>query len=122
MTRCVIDDRKDRFRDALLATGMVAKPKGFDFDSHWALLRHQLAPYSAPRFRFNFEYIRGGVGMTGPSNPNLRKLAIPPAWIWLQRQQWGLHAVLARLGAEGPFADVLRAALDAPPEPLVAFG
>ncbi|MCA9519309.1 MAG: AarF/ABC1/UbiB kinase family protein, partial [Myxococcales bacterium] len=89
LTRCVIDDRKDRFRDALLATGMVAKPKGFDFDSHWALLRHQLAPYSAPRFRFDFEYIRGGVGMTGPSNPNLRKLAIPPAWIWLQRQQWG---------------------------------
>jgi hypothetical protein len=49
---------------------------------------------------------------------NLRLLAIPPQWIWLQRLQWGLHAVLARLEAEGPFSEVFRDALAMPPASL----
>lgn len=118
LARVVIDNRRQDFRDAVLATGMVAKPKSFDYDVHWATLRHQYAPYSTATFRFTPDYIQEGMEFNRPSNPNLRKLAIPPAWIWLQRLQWGLHAVLARLQAEGPFADVYREALDTPLKPL----
>ena len=45
-------------------------------------------------------------------------MSIPPPWIWLARMQFGLHAVLARMGAEGDFAGVLRDALEAPPRSL----
>lgn len=111
LVRVVIEDRREAFRDALLATGIVAKPRRFDFDVHWAMLCHQYAPYRAPHFRFSMDYIREGMAFNRPSNPNLRKLAIPPYWIWLQRLHWGLHAVLARLQAEGDFRQVLCEAL-----------
>lgn len=112
LARCVIEGRREDFRDAVLATEMVPKERGFDFEVHWQMLRHQYEPYLGPRFHFTPEYIRRGVEFSRPSNPNLRRLAIPPQWIWLQRQLWGLHAVLARLDAEGPFATELRRALD----------
>jgi predicted unusual protein kinase regulating ubiquinone biosynthesis (AarF/ABC1/UbiB family) len=114
LARVVVEDRRSAFRDALLATGMVPRPERFDFDEHWALLCHQYEPYRQPRFAFTSDYLRRGLQFTGPSNPNLRRLAVPPPWIWVQRLIWGLHAVLARLGAEGAFAGVFRAALDTP--------
>lgn len=114
LARVVVEDRRSAFRDALVATGTVPQPDRFDFDRHWALLCHQYAPYRQPRFLFTPDHVRRGMELNGPSNPNLRRLAIPPPWIWVQRLVWGLHAVLARLAAEGPFAEVFRAALDAP--------
>lgn len=108
----LLDGDERRFREAVLATGMVPRPKSFDFDAHWQMLAHQYAPYRAPRFRFTREYLAAGTRHTGPHNPNLRKLAIPPAWIWMQRAIWGLHAVLVRLEAEAAFGDVLREALE----------
>lgn len=118
LIRTVIDERRADFRGALLATGMVPRPKRFDFDLHWQVLRHQYAPYRSPDFVFTSDYVRRGMEMNGPRNSNNRFMAIPPPWIWLQRLIWGLHAVLARLGAAGPFAAVLRDALDAPLRPL----
>jgi predicted unusual protein kinase regulating ubiquinone biosynthesis (AarF/ABC1/UbiB family) len=118
LTEVVIDDRRPEFDDALLAAGMVAKPDRFDFDHHWALMCHELSPYRSARFRFTTEYVRRGMEFSRPGNPNLRLLAIPPQWIWLERLTWGLHAVLARLDAEGPFADVMREALSQPMQRL----
>jgi len=100
-----------RFREATLATGMVAKPRGFDWDIQWAMTRHLWEPYLTPTFRFTSEYIQRVSEFSRPTNPNLQRLSIPPPWIWLQRLTWGLHSVLARMGASGPFADVLRQAL-----------
>jgi predicted unusual protein kinase regulating ubiquinone biosynthesis (AarF/ABC1/UbiB family) len=118
LARVILDDRRREFRDALVATGMVPNPDRFDFDLHWDLLAHQWAPYRAPGFRFTPDYLAHAADFSRPGNPNLRKLAIPPPWIWLQRLQWGLHAVLVRLGAEGDFATPLRALLDTPLRPL----
>lgn len=118
LARVVLEDRRSDFRRAVLDTGMVPKPKNLDFDLHWRMLRHQYTPYLTPRFRFTLDHLRAGVEFSRPSNPNLRHLAIPPQWIWQQRLLWGLHAVLARLGAEGPFRDVLLAALDEDLRPL----
>jgi predicted unusual protein kinase regulating ubiquinone biosynthesis (AarF/ABC1/UbiB family) len=119
LARVVTSDDRAAFRDAVVRTGMVAEDdRRFDFDAHWEMLCWQYAPYRRPRFRFTPEYVHQAMKYNGPSNPNLRRLRIPPAWIWMARLQYGLHAVLTRLNAEGPFADVLRAALDAPCEPL----
>lgn len=113
LVRVVLDDRRSDFETVLLATGMVPKPRRFDFDLHWQLLCHQFAPYRTAHFSFTSDYLRQGMRFTGPSNPNNRLLAIPPSWIWVQRLIWGLHAVLARLGAEGDFGTALRTALSA---------
>lgn len=118
LARVVVMGQREKFRDAVLATGMVPKPRVFDFDVHWAMLRHQYAPYVAPTFHFTPEYVRAGMEHSKPDNPNLRHLAIPPPWIWQQRLQFGLHAVLARLDAEGPFRDLLLEALETPFTPL----
>jgi predicted unusual protein kinase regulating ubiquinone biosynthesis (AarF/ABC1/UbiB family) len=103
VARVVVEDQRRAFREVLLATGMVPKPRDFDFEGYWRLLCHQYAPYRAETFRFSTEYVRAGMELSRPGNPNLRRLAIPPQWIWAQRLLWGLHAVLARLNASGPF-------------------
>lgn len=118
LAQVVTQGHREEFRDALLATQMVPNSNKFDFGHHWAMLRHQYAPYCTPHFRFTTEYIQQGMEFSRPSNPNLRHLALPPAWIWLMRLQWGLHAVLARLQAEGPFATLFQKALDTPLQPL----
>jgi predicted unusual protein kinase regulating ubiquinone biosynthesis (AarF/ABC1/UbiB family) len=110
----VVSDQRSLLEEAMAQTGMVGRPQGFDYDLHWEMLCHEYAPYREPDFRFTADYVRAGLEYSRPSNPNLRKLAIPPQWIWLERLTWGLHAVLARLGAEGPFADIMRDALSRP--------
>ncbi|MCC6808061.1 MAG: hypothetical protein IT381_11605 [Deltaproteobacteria bacterium] len=114
----VVADQKSAFRDALLDTGMVAKPKGFDFDLHWQLLCHEYAPYRSANFRFDKSWLQRGLEFSKPGNPNLRRLAISPQWIWLERLIWGLHAVLTRLNAEADFAAVMREALACELRPL----
>jgi predicted unusual protein kinase regulating ubiquinone biosynthesis (AarF/ABC1/UbiB family) len=118
LTKVVLEDRRDDFRDAVLATGMVPKPKRFDFDVYWEQLCHHYAPYRVPRYRITLEHLAEAMRFNGPSNPNVRRLAIPPQWIWLQRLQFGLHAVLARLDVELAYGDILRNALAEPPRPL----
>lgn len=118
LTRVVLEGRRDAFEEAVLATGMVADPARFDYDVHWRMLRHHWAPYASDAHTFSLDHVRKGMEFGMPSNPNLRRLAIPPEWVWLQRLQWGLHAVLARLGVRASFADVLREIVEAPPEPF----
>ena len=114
LARVVLDGDRAAFPDAVRATGMVADPRRFDYDMHWKVMRHQYAPYVAETFTFSLEHVRAGMALNTPSNPNLRRLAIPPQWIWLQRLQWGLLAVLGRLGVRGSFGPMLRGILDAP--------
>lgn len=118
LVRVVLDGDRARFNDALVATGQVPRPDRFDFDLHWRMLRHQWAPYLEPTFSFRREWMREALEFSGPKNPNLRQLAIPPPWVWQMRLIWGLHAVLIRLGADGPFRDLLHDALDEDAAPL----
>jgi predicted unusual protein kinase regulating ubiquinone biosynthesis (AarF/ABC1/UbiB family) len=120
LARVVCDDDRRGFRDALIATGLVANVDRFDFDRHWLLLRHQYRPYFERTFRFTRAYLQTLVDFGRPNEPNLRLLAIPPEWIWQQRLVSGLHAILTRLDAEGPFREVFRAALEAPLDPLAS--
>jgi predicted unusual protein kinase regulating ubiquinone biosynthesis (AarF/ABC1/UbiB family) len=110
--RAVLNGDRPGFRQAVIDSGLAPAPDRFDFDAHWAMISYQWEPYLAPSYRFTREYVLRGQKYSGPGNPNLRKLAIPPEWIWTTRLHWGLHAVLARLGAEGDFRSVLMDALD----------
>lgn len=111
----VREGRRGEFEEAVVATGMVASPKRFDFDLHWEQLCYQWAPYRSDYFEFTSDYIRAGSRFSGPTNPNLRLFAFPPQWIWVQRLIWGLHSVLTRLEAKGDFAALAQQALEAEP-------
>jgi len=117
----VINDRKHQFEDAMRRTGMLSGTSGFDFDLHWRMLRHQWEPYCSDNYRITSEYVRKAMAFTGPSNPNLRRLRIPPPWVWLQRLQWGLHSVLARLDVDVRYRDVLCDVLERPARPIDSY-
>jgi hypothetical protein len=111
LVTALLDDRRAAFRDALIATGLAPRPDRFDFDAAWEMFTWLYAPWKAPRFRFERTWWEAGRRWTGPGNPNQRTQGVPPAWVWLLRVQWGLAAVLTRLGAEGAFGEDLREAL-----------
>lgn len=99
----VIDDRRADFREALDKTGIVGG-RHFDYDFWWDNLCWQYRPYRQAVFHFTPEYIAEVQRFNGLQNVRaMRSVAIPPPWIWLQRLQVGLHAVLARLDARGDF-------------------
>lgn len=112
LARAVLDDRPDEFRRRLDASGLVASPRGFDYDLQWRMQRLQYAPFGDPEFEYSTRFVREVMELSGPSNPNLRRLAVTDEWVWYQRLVWGLHAVLARLGARGPFDELFREMLD----------
>ena len=122
LARVVVEGRKADFREAALATGMVSDRAGFDFELHWKMMRHHYGPYARDKHVFTLEQVRRGMEFNGPTNPNLRRIAFPPEWIWLQRLQWGLHAVLARLGVRGSFRDFFLEILDEPFRGLTPVG
>ncbi|MEL6346938.1 MAG: AarF/ABC1/UbiB kinase family protein [Myxococcota bacterium] len=111
MIGALLDNDRTRFEEAVIAMGIVDPMQRYDWDAHWAMERHFYAPYLTKSFTFTREWLEAGVQYTRPENPNLRRMAIPPEWIWLQRLQWGLHAVLIRLGASGDFRSVMDTAL-----------
>lgn len=114
VARAVLADDRAAFREAVLATGMVPRPDRFDFGRWFEMMAWQYRPYRARPggFRFDPAYIEEGAQFNGTRETNLRRVALPPPWIWWMRLIWGLHAVLARLGAEGDFAAVMGGALD----------
>lgn len=113
--RAVRDRDMPRFRRAVTELGVVGRPKKFDFDHFFEVMAHLYEPLVAPRFRFDSEYVRRGHQYNGPSSPNARALAIPPAFVWVMRLQWGLWSILARLEAEGDYRPLLERALDEAP-------
>jgi hypothetical protein len=42
---------------------------------------------------------------------------MPPTWLFLNRLQWGLNAVLAQLGSSGPWGEIIRELLARDVEP-----
>jgi len=114
VAQAVLEGREVQFCEAVVEAGLAPRPEAVDFGALWAMYRWSFAPYLSRRFRFDEAWWRQGRAYSGPSNANLRHLAMPPAWIWLQRIQFGLHAVLVRLGVEGELRDVFRGTLELP--------
>lgn len=110
------DDRR-RLHAALEATGVVGDAR-FDPAAHEALLRWTWAPYLRGHGRFTRDWLAQGRRHTGPGNPNLRHMAVPPHLTWMLRLTHGLHAVLTRLGAEGDYRALLEPLVEGPAVPL----
>jgi predicted unusual protein kinase regulating ubiquinone biosynthesis (AarF/ABC1/UbiB family) len=114
--RSVIDGDRAVFEERFRALGMVGKEKGFDYEHQWKITQYLYAPFIErdPFFTYTDDYVRASYGPMLFDNPNQRKMALPPEWLLLNRLQWGLNAVLAKLNATAPFPDHFRAAAEAP--------
>ena len=107
------DGRRADFDDALNATGMVARPKRFDYGYHWEILQYIYQPFlQAEPFTFTHEYVAKSFDTLMFNNPNKYSTAIPPDWLFVNRLQWGLNSVLAHLNATADWGALFRRALE----------
>jgi predicted unusual protein kinase regulating ubiquinone biosynthesis (AarF/ABC1/UbiB family) len=119
LARSILDGNRAGAREGFVALGFVAaKDKKFDWDYQWDAMRLLYRPYLEPGFRYTPEFVRASYGVLMFDNPNRRRIAMPPAWLFLNRLQWGLNAVLAQLGCTGPWGTVIRELVEAPVEPV----
>lgn len=112
LLRAVVDDEDAAVFDASVALGLVPAPDRIDRAELIALQRWAFAPYTVERFAFTTSWWAAGQRFSAPTHPNLRHLAFPPDWMWIQRTFWGLHAVLTRFDVPLPARAVV--------EPLLA--
>ena len=115
----LVDDDRASFRRRFTELGMVGKPKRFDWDFQWEAMKHLYRPYTQrqPFLTFTDDYVRETYSMMVFDNPNQRRLVVPKEWLFLNRLQWGLNAVLAQMHATGPWPDMFRAAVESATEP-----
>ena len=117
LARAILDRDMTTFRDHLVGLGFVGKVKGFDWDYQLGAMRTLYRPFLEPGYRYTASDVAASFGSLMFDNPNRFKLAMPPAWLFLNRLQWGLNAVLAQLGASGNWGEVIEEMLAAPLDP-----
>ena len=117
MASAVLAGDRDGFAAAFRTLGFVGKERGFDWDYQWNALRSLYRPFLEPGFGFTPSFVTESFSVQMFDNPNRMKLAMPAEWLFLNRLQWGLFAVLAQLGARAPWGDIFREQLAAPIDP-----
>ena len=122
MARAILDGDRAGFVEHFRALGFVGKARGFDWDYQWSAMRELYRPYLVPTFRYEPELVRSSFGILMFDNPNRFRLAMPPEWLFLNRLQWGLNAVLAQLRATGPWRTILDDIFAMPIEPAPPIG
>jgi predicted unusual protein kinase regulating ubiquinone biosynthesis (AarF/ABC1/UbiB family) len=119
VARSLLDDDKDAFAQALTEAGMIAKPKGFDWDYQWHAMDTLYTPFKSKEPTiFTGDFIGKANAMTMFDNPNKMKLTITRDWLFVNRLQFGMLSVLARLGSRGDWGTLFRTAVEMPTSPL----
>lgn len=113
------DDDRPAFREAIDAMGVVGRPRRFDYDHFYRVMEHLHRPLLRPGFRITPEYQHEGLALNGPRSPNARTMAIPRAYVWVMRLQWGLWSVLGKLDVTCDHLDLVDELLARPLAPLV---
>ncbi len=106
------------FKDGFVAMGMVPDPDRFDWDHQWRVMQYIYRPYTESTFRFTPDYVEQSYDLLIFDNPNRNRSGMPAQWLFLNRLQWGLNAILAQLGATAPWGEIWRAATGAPLRPV----
>ncbi|MBI2388094.1 MAG: AarF/ABC1/UbiB kinase family protein [Deltaproteobacteria bacterium] len=107
------------FREALCELGLArTDDRKFDWEHQWEVTRYLYTPFlSTTPFTYTSEYVRSSYGLMIFDNPNKMRTCMPPEWLFLNRLQWGLNAILAQLGATGPWPDLWWSAVESPAKP-----
>ncbi len=87
--------------DALVREfGFAPDPGSYDFDYHYAMTRAIYEPWLEDRpYLFTQAYVAKTWKALVADNPNKFRLNLPRDFLFVNRVQWGLYAVLASLGS-----------------------
>lgn len=119
VARSVIDGDRRRFEELYPQLGLVPDPDDFDWDHQWKVMKYLYRPYlSSEDFAFTPEYIKESYSLMVFDNPNQRRMSLPREWLFLNRLQWGLYAVLAQLEATAPWGEIWREVISTDTEPM----
>ncbi len=114
----VLDGRKEDFREAFIELGLGPKGK-FDWDHQWSMMQYLYRPFLQKEpFTYTRQYVQQSYAIMLVDNPNRMRSPMPPQWLFLNRLQWGLNAVLAELEATGPWPEIWRRAVESKTEPV----
>lgn len=117
--RAVLAGDRKGFRDGFIALGFArADDRRFDWDAQWQATNFLYKPFLEPNYRFDSTYLSESYDVLMFKNPNKLRTAMPPEWIFLNRLQWGLFAVLDGLRARGPWGELWREYVHGPTSPL----
>lgn len=114
----ILDGDRAGFRRAFVGLGFVPNPRRFDWEEGWRVMVHAHAPYAARGpFRFTRRFMEELYSNNFYRNPNAMRLAMPPDALMINRAAFGRLALLADLGAEAPWGDIMREVLETRTEP-----
>jgi predicted unusual protein kinase regulating ubiquinone biosynthesis (AarF/ABC1/UbiB family) len=104
---------RDVFVAQLVALGFIPSPQGFDRDMLFDYFNYFYEPIQEDReFVFTREYNRRSFKQVfkpdGKFDGLGKRLNMPPDFVFVNRIQWGVHSVLAHLGARGNFHRIER--------------
>lgn len=103
-----LEDDRDAVLAALHDFDVIRDARRFNYDYHRSMMLAIYAPLLRDaRFRFSADYLTGTWRAMFPDNPNKASMNMPRDWLFNNRIQWGLFAVLAMLGAENDYRDMI---------------
>jgi|GEM_PF-241681 len=104
-----------------IESGYIPDRDGFDFAFHHRLSLNLHQPWLVEGpFTFTPAFIERTWRLAWPENQNRFRLTTPKHWVFTYRLNWGLYAVLARLGATGNWRRPIVDLLYAPDQPRPA--
>ncbi len=116
--RAMLERDFARAAEHWIGLGVVPDPARFDFGYHHRMILLMHIPWLMERpFRFTPDYVQRTWHAGWIANRNRFRVNMPKDWVFLNRLDWGLHAVLAKLGAEGSWRPRVLDLLYQPGEP-----
>jgi len=108
LVRAILERDFTRAAGLWIESGYISDPETFDFAFAHRLSLHLHLPWLAEGpFTFTREFIERTWRMSWPENRNRFRLTTPKHWVFTYRLNWGLNAVLARLGARGDWRSII---------------
>lgn len=119
MAKSILEQNKEANLHATDAMGLIGKMKSFDHDHHWEMMNHVYTPFKANgAFTFSHDFNSKTTSLMIWENKNKFSSAMPADFLFINRLQWGLAAILADMNATAVFSKPFSEAVYADAEPL----
>ncbi|ARU54242.1 hypothetical protein OLMES_0134 [Oleiphilus messinensis] len=122
MAKTILEQRKDENLQATDALGLIGKLDKFDHDFHWEMMNHVYGPFLTDEpFTFTHAHNSRTNDYMLWENKNRFSSSMPADFLFINRLQWGLAAVMADLEAQNLYARPFKEAVYAQSIPLFAW-
>ena len=119
MAKSILEQNKAENYLATDALGLIGNRKKFDHDFHWEMMNHVYTPFKEDQeFCYDHEHNADTNNYMLWENKNTFSAAMPGDFLFINRLQWGLAAVLADLNACNNYSRVFKDAVYAEMTPL----